>query len=151
MNTLDPLKEQYIFFFAAMRKTVSSFSDDTWIQGFGHLQYPWKLALHALDCIDYRFQNLERWSDYQNSIGKGWWEFSESESLSQTVVLDFVSEVERKVMDRFETPGWFNELSTFEPHEFNIETAIYILGHAWHHHGSMATLAVKQGHTSQWK
>ena len=149
MNTLTPLKDQYKFFFAAMRKTVSSFSDEAWIQGFGHLRYPWKLALHSLDCIDYRFQNLENWSDYHNSIGKGWWEFGENECLTQEAILEFICEVERTVMKRFETPEWFNAHSNFELHEYNIETAIYILGHAWHHHGSMATLAKKLGHTSQ--
>jgi uncharacterized damage-inducible protein DinB len=150
-KAIDELTKQYQDAFCMLYAEIELFDETNWKTGFGFFLLPVKVAMHIADTLDFYFSAGITGGEYAwgHHFGGGWWELPEDQMPSQGMVLDYLHEIEARIMlllsDMVDEdlskllPAENETYSTFLAH------FVYAIRHTMHHQGALSTLAVYHG------
>ena len=141
-----------------LRESIRNLDDATWIKGKTYFQVPAKVAYHDVECLDYYFRAIGQKFIWGHRFGKPWWQLANEEQPSQEVLIEYLDELEHRIVEHFAGVQDEDLHEVFDPDVEHVRNKIgeylYALRHTVHHLGSLASLAaslgVKPGEWDNW-
>ena len=131
-----------------LQDTIGKFNHRSWKIGFGTMQHPWKLAYHIVECLDHYFSpGID--SKRPRRFSKSVWEMTDQEVPSIEDVQNYLHEVKAKIEQRVQIDDQRDlseQYDSTREQGFNVlEQYVYAIRHTMHHHGALASLALRAG------
>lgn len=147
----DSLLDNYRKAIALVAEVTRQFDREEWRRGINFFQVPSKIAFHIVDTMDFFFrENPDDGYQWGHRFGGAWWQLSDDAQPSQEAVLEYLSEIEERIVQHF---SWLDDASLVTPYDTKKEHGdtrlghyVYALRHTMHHHGAFSLLALHYGH-----
>ncbi len=149
------LLNQYERAIAMVRFTIEEFDDEQWLSGISWFQTPARLGYHVIEALDFYFSGKRDGTEFQygHRFGGPWWELKDEELPGQDAVLEYLSEMETKIAETFESLADEDLLAPFTLYDWSGKTVmghhVYALRHTMHHQGALTVLATHHGHENK--
>jgi uncharacterized damage-inducible protein DinB len=153
----DDLLDNYRKGIKLVAETIDQFDEEQWGKGIDFFQVPVKIAYHIVDCLDFYFREDPgkeyRWG---HRFAGGWWELAEEEQPAPEAVLEYLQEIEERIVRHLTSLEDDDLVTPFDAEKQHGETRlghyIYGLRHTMHHHGALSILSLFYGNeASGWE
>jgi hypothetical protein len=145
------LLNQYERAIAMVRFTVEEFDDEQWLVGISWFQTPARLGYHIVETLDFYFSGKRNGKEFQygHRFGGPWWELEDEKLPGKDAVLEYLSEMEAKIKETFESLDDEDLVAPFTLYDWSGKTVmghhVYALRHTMHHQGALTVLATHHG------